>query len=75
MRTITGVNVNVNIEIILQRRKLTISMFLHQEDLVIGKSYLFNTISQTLTRTLSFYSGTPEKAKVLKVTATGVAGV
>ena len=75
MRTITGVKVNVNIEIILQRRKLTISMFLYQEDQVMGNSYLFNTIFQTLTRTLSFYSGTPEKAKVLKVTATGVAGV
>ena len=41
----------------------------------VGKLYLINTIFQILTRTFNFYSGTPEKAKVLKMAPTGVAAV
>ena len=39
------------------------------------KSYLINTIFQTLTRTFNLYSGTPEKVEVLKIAPTGVAAV
>ena len=41
----------------------------------VGKSYLINAIFQTLTRTFSLCSGTPEKVKVLKMVPTGVAAV
>ena len=41
----------------------------------VGKSYLINTIFQTVTTTFSLYSGTPEKFKVLKMAPTGVAAV
>ena len=37
--------------------------------------YLFYTISQRLRRTYNFYSGTPEKVNVLKMTPTDVAVV
>ena len=41
----------------------------------VGKSYLVTTISQRLRRTYNFYSGTPEKVNVLKMTPTDVAVV
>ena len=41
----------------------------------MGKSYLINTIYQTLTRTFNLYSGTQQKIRVLKMAATGVAAV
>ena len=39
------------------------------------KSYLINTIFQTLTRTFNLYSGSPEKVKVLKMAPTGAVAV
>ena len=41
----------------------------------MGKSYLLNTISQTLSRTFNLYSGMPENVEVLKMAPTGVAAV
>ena len=41
----------------------------------MAKSYLINTIFQTLTRTFSLYSDTPEKVKILKMAPTGVTAV
>ena len=41
----------------------------------LAKSYLVNTIFQTLAGTFNFYSGTPEQVKVLKMAPTGVAAV
>ena len=41
----------------------------------VGKSYLINTIYQTLTRTFNLYSGTQQKVRVLKMAPTGVAAV
>ena len=41
----------------------------------VAKSYLINTIFQTLTRTFSLYSDTPEKVKILKMAPTGVTAV
>lgn len=41
----------------------------------VGKSYLINTIYQTLTRTFNLYSGTQQKVRVLKMAETGVAAV
>ena len=41
----------------------------------VGKSYLINTIYQTLTRTFNLYSGTQQKVRVLKMAATDVAAV
>ena len=39
----------------------------------VGKSYLINTIFQTLARTFNLYCDTSEKVKVLNKTSTGVA--
>ena len=41
----------------------------------MGKSYLINTIYQTLTRTFNLYSGTKQKVRALKMAPTGVAAV
>lgn len=41
----------------------------------VGKSYLINTIYQSLSKLFNLYSGTPEKCKVLKVAPTGVAAI
>ena len=41
----------------------------------VGKSYLINTIFQTLTTTFNLYFDTPKKVKVLKIAPTSVAAV
>ena len=41
----------------------------------MGKSYLINTIYQTLTRTFNLYSDTQQKVRALKMAPTGVAAV
>ena len=74
MKSTTGVKVNVNIIIIRQRRKLTLSLF-YIKRAGVGKSYLINIIFQALTRTFNLYSGTSEKAKVLKMVPIGVSVV
>ena len=52
----------------------TLNIFISGESSV-GKSYLINTIYQTLTRTFNLYSGTQQKVRVLKMAATDVAAV
>ena len=41
----------------------------------VGKSYLINTIFQTVTTTFNLYSDTPKKVKVLIMAPTGVGAV
>ena len=72
MRSITGVKVNVNIEILRQIKKLTLSVFLYQEQQVWASCVLsisFFRHCQELSIFILAYQ------KRLKIAATGVAAV
>ena len=59
----------------LAKKKIYIIHLFISEGAGVGKSYLLNTVFQTLTRTWNLYFGTPENVKVLKMTPAGVAAV